>query len=361
MLPRHDDEPCGCGPSAERINRRLWPEFRYSFLLISATVSIVILLFIIVAAVGIEYFNSDATASVFAIGIAFVTLRFQNAVRRLYYLDGLRKEAARAAMVYVAVLVLISFVMVQMKISSPISALLCIACANAASAVCFFIQNVDLRRPDYRMVVWAASRLWSTGRWLLISAEMSWLGNFGIIPLVGIMIGVEASGTLRVIQTLVTPMTQMNNVMLSIFIPKAAAALRRDRSISWWGIATKTMLVLGCINGAYSFLITIFGETALPHLFGTSVAGVTWMPIALATFGYVVESVRYGCNVVLLGIGATGILTISQTAALAAGAILIPLATIYLGLWGVIAAMTTANNIGTLVVVIYFSYLARRK
>lgn len=345
--------------TAEKIRRSLWPEFRWSFLALSAAFSALVLSINLFVAFGIGFYNPELAVLLVAMGAAFVAWRFQNAVRRLYYLDGMRKEAALAAIVNVGVLFFTTFAMVYTQTSSPTIAFICMASANAASACCFIFQNVVVRRPDRRMLVWSASRLWRTGRWLLISSEISWLGNYGVVVFIGTILGVNSSGTLRAILMLNAPMGQLTNVMLSIIIPKVAAALRRDRTISWWRLATKTMLLLGLANGLYALIVTVFGEVLLPHLFGDSATGVTWVPIALATFGYAFESVRYGCNVVLFASGRTRILTVSQTVALLSSAIAIPLAAFYFGLTGVVGAMAMANNIGTLIVVAYFFYVVR--
>jgi O-antigen/teichoic acid export membrane protein len=297
-----------------------------------------------------------------ATGLAFVGLRAQNAARRLYYLDGLRKEAAMAAIINGIATAAGAVVLIYvMRSRDPAHAMLVIAIGNMLAAVVLFAQHkaLPLERPTRHLLRWARRRLWRTGRWLLASNAMSWIGNFGPVVLVGATMGVAASGTLRVIMTLTVPQSQLAMVLMSIIVPRTAAKSPAELRTRAWPIALQAMALIGICSATYAIALIIGGETLTRMAFGEPAHAITRVTIALATLGFTMEAIRYGCNVVLLSRGTTSIITVGQTCALISAVVLVPIGTLY-GFDWVIAAGVFSNNINTLVILVYFLLANRR-
>jgi len=342
--------------TTRRLPATLLPHFRGTFLTLSFVYSLGVLgLCLLTWAIAAALHFAHA-ALIPATALAFVGLRAQNAARRLYYLNGHRREAAFAALLNASAMLVGTLVLMRVLHShSATLAMLLAAAANTLAAALLFVQRgaVPLAMPTRALAGWALIRLWRTGRWLFATNSMSWLGNFGLVVIVGALMGVRASGTLRVIMTLTNPPAQLVLVLLSIIVPKVAAKPRAEVMARQWPIALRSMALIGGLTGGYAVVITAVGGW-LPHaLFGASATGITPLTIAIATFGFSLESVRYGCNVVLLSRGRTAVLTIGQMFALLAAMVLVPLAVTHSFDW-IVVAMTVSNNFNTILVFIYF-------
>lgn len=342
--------------SARRLPRSAKAEFRGAFLTLSFCYSMAMFVLALFLWGAAQALGLKEAVLIPATALAFISLRAQNAGRRLYYLDGHRKEAALAAVVNVAAMSVGALLLLYLaQINSAAVAMMLACFANTLSAVLIFLQrqSIPIATPSRKMLDWAKKRLWSTGRWLLASSSMSWLGNFGLIVIVGALVGVKASGTLRVVMTLTLPPAQLVIVLMSIIVPRVAAMPRREAAGREWQLAIYSIALIGAITSGYALLMTVAGNW-LPHmLFGAPAKSITALTVGLATFGYALESVRYGCNVVLLSRGDTKILTVGQTAALGSAMIFVPIAAFH-GIDWVVAATTVSNNINTLVIFVFF-------
>ena len=351
----------GVPATAGRLPSARLPCFRTSFLLLSAAYGVVMLLLTLVVGVVCWRFFPLHCALAPATGVAFIGLRLQNAARRLYYLDRRRSSAVAAAVVNVTLLTGLTALMLFVGDANPATAMLCLGGASGGAALLFLVRDRHvLARPSSRELWWARRRLWKTGRWLLASGAMSWLGNFGAVLIFGALSDVRASGTLRAALTLITPPSQITNVIMSIIVPENAAVLHRDRRRPWWGLHRRALLLIGGCAGSYALAATLSGERLPLLLFGPVASDMTRVTVAIVTIGFAFESLRYACNSVLFAVGYTHILTISTACSLVVGLIGIVLASSS-GLTAVLLAMTIGNNAGTLIVLGYFAVFARRQ
>lgn len=348
---------------AHRLPLSARTRFRGAFLTISCAYSTVIMLCLCAAWPLAAALGASNAELIPATGLALVGLRAQNAVRRLYYLEDLRREAALAALINALAMLAGVFILVFVLASrNPAHVMVCIALANGAAALMVFLQHgsVPLARPTGRMLRWTSRRLWRTGRWLLASNAMSWLGNLGPVILVGAIAGVAASGTLRVVMTLLVPPAQMVIVFVSLIIPKLAQKPKEELVTRQWPIALQTMSLIGLSSGVYALVMTAAGGWLPRLVFGEPAAGITQLTVAIATFGYALEAIRYGCNVVLLARGDAKIITIGQVIALISAITLIPFAS-YFGLNAIIFAGTLSNNLNTIFVFLCFFSFSNAK
>jgi O-antigen/teichoic acid export membrane protein len=348
--------------SARRLPSSSQPAFRGTFLSLSFGYSLLILTPLVLAWPAAAWLGAPEAMLIPATGLAFVGLRAQNAARRLYYLSGLRKEAAAAAIVNALSTAVGALLLIYVfKSRNPAHAMLVVAIANSLAALVLFAQRrtLPLSQPTRQLVRWARKRLWRTGRWLLVSNAMSWIGNFGPVVLVGAIMGVAASGTLRVIMTLTVPPSQLATVLLSIIIPRTAVKSHAELRNRAWPIALQTTALIGTCSASYALAMILGGQTLTRLAFGEPANSINQLTIALATLGFTMEAVRYGCNVVLISRGTTSILTVGQTCALISALILVPIGALH-GFDWVIAAGVFSNNINTLVVLVYFVLINRR-
>jgi O-antigen/teichoic acid export membrane protein len=352
----------GVPASARRLPVSSRAAFRATFLTISFVYSMAILALLVAMWPVAVWLDLPQAGLIPATGLAFVGFRAQNAARRLYYLEGLRKEAAAAALINAMATIAgtVAFA-ILLRQRDPAVAMLIVAAANILSALVLFAQRnvLPLAPPTWQLVYWARERLWRTGRWLLASNAMSWLGNFGPVVLIGMMVGVSASGTLRVIMTLIVPPAQMVIVLMSIMIPRFAAKSRQELRQNQWSIALRAMTLIGFASGTYAVLLTSVGGWFPRLVFGEPAAGITQLTVAIASFGYAIESIRYGCNVVLLARGEPEIMTLGQVLALISALVLIP-SVAHFGFNAVILAGTISNNVNTLAIFLYFYFFLTR-
>jgi O-antigen/teichoic acid export membrane protein len=346
----------GIASSARRLPVRRQRDFRGVLLLHSTCYSGIILLISLVAwPIAVERGFHEALI-IPAAGLSYFCLRAQNAMRRLFYLEGRRREAAAAAFVYVVCISVAVFAAKHAPVAaSPALALIIPALASAISALFLFsLQRIlPISRPRPLLVYWGMRRLWRTGRWLFAASTMSSLGNYGFIVIIGAMMGVEASGTLRVVNTLSVPPFQFCIVLLSILVPRITALPRGDLASRQGKIALGATGLFLAATLPYAVIITLSSPWLLPAMFTSSAKNVTMITTAIYTFGYAVESIRLGCNAVLLARGETRIVTIGQTLALITAFALVPAAT-FMGINYVVFAITFANNVNTVVVGVAF-------
>jgi O-antigen/teichoic acid export membrane protein len=332
---------------AHRLPANLRSRFRAAYLIISVGVS-GILVFISLFITLILLSWNERGVLLASLGV-FSAQRLQNTIRRIYYLDGLRRDAAIGALANVIVLAVIAIAFIKVGTMTAEIGLVCVGSGNLAAALLGLRARAMFDWPSHRLLRWTALRFWVTGRWVMASSVMSWLGNVGIIPLTGFILGPSQSGILRAIQILVVPLTQVNNVLISIIIPRIAGTMRTASISIQRRQSLKCTFLLGGIGMIYSLFILIGGRSLFNVLFGSVGQQIDLATASVALFSYVLESFRYGCNIVLLSRGASRILFTSQTTSLLAAVLLMPPGLYIMGIFGVVLASAMANGVNTAV------------
>ena len=346
---------------AHRLPKARWPQFRSSVIILSTGLTGLLSLLLLIGGGVALVIAPDLAKWFLGIATALIGMRLQNVLRRLCYLDNLRALAAVSAGIYALILALTIFIWFRTAPNNPVGPLFCLTLSSIVAGAYVLKHRRDLDTPTLSLLGWSGLRLWMTGRWLTVSAVMSWMGNLGIIPLAGIMIGFSASGTLRAIQTLVVPMFQLNQVITSIIIPSSAKELRASPTNTGCFIALKSMVLFGIPTMLYSTAATLYGDQVFRTLFGENLLHVTNVIIAVATFGYAAESIKSGLNIVLISAGRTKALFVAQVISLLCAFILLFCLSYSFGILGVVIAMTVANNISTATSVHFFLEFARKR
>jgi O-antigen/teichoic acid export membrane protein len=332
---------------AHRLPANLRSSFRAAYLIISVSVSGV-LLFVSLSITIILVSGNEKSVLLASSGVFFAQ-RLHNTIRRIYYLEGLRRDATIGALANVIVLALITIAVIKVGTMTAEMGLVCVGSGNLAAALLGLRARPMFDWPSHRLLRWTALQFWVTGRWVMASSVMSWLGNFGVIPLTGFILGPSQGGILRVIQILVVPLTQVNNILMSIIIPRIAGTMRTASMSMQRRQSLKFTSLLGGLGVLYSLFILIGGRGLFNGLFGSVGQQIDLATASAALFSYVLESFRYGCNIVLLSRGVTRILFTSQTMSLLAAVLLIPPGLYMMGVFGVVLASGIANGVNTAV------------
>src|SRR5207245_1131929 len=120
-----------------------------------------------------------------------------------------------------------------------------IALSAAAAGSLSFLQSRQLMRPSRRMLRWSLVRLFRSGRWFAAASLTYWISSIGLIPLCGILIGLEASGSLRIILLAFAPLSQFCTAMVSVRLPQIARELRAGERAAMRSAARVNALLLG--------------------------------------------------------------------------------------------------------------------
>jgi O-antigen/teichoic acid export membrane protein len=338
---------------AHRLPANLGFRFRGAYLLISVSISGILVLISLPITISMVYWSEKGGLLLASSGV-FIAQRLQNAMRRIYYLDGLRCDAAIGALANVIVLALTTTAVIKCGAMTAEIGLVCVGGGNLAAALLGLRARAIFDWPSHRLLRWTALQFWVTGRWVMASSVMSWLGNFGVIPLAGFILGPSQSGVLRAIQTLVVPMAQINNVLISIIIPRIAGTMRTASMSVQRRQGLKFTFLLGGLGAVYSLFILIGGRGLFSVLFGSVGHQMDLATASAALFGYVIDSIRYGCNIVLLSRGVTRILFTGQTMSLLTAVLLIPPGLYIMGVFGAVLASAMANSVNTAVTTSHF-------
>ncbi|WP_426042979.1 lipopolysaccharide biosynthesis protein [Brevundimonas sp. TWP2-3-4b1] len=320
------------------------PEARGGLLALSLSASCILAAGFVLAAVVSLRWGNDWFALLVAAGAALIALRAQTMFRRICYLDFQRRPALVSAIVFSVSLVSGGLVLKFANLASPSSAMGVLSAASFLAFLPILRRPVPIKSPERRLLLWLAARLIHTGHWVSLSSALSWLGNLGVIPVTAMLAGLEASGVLRAVQTVVSPMSQANAVVSSVLVPRLAKANRERRPSSPW----PAIVIYLIASVPYALTMSLAGTPLLTRLFGPDFAAAGGAVIAVATFGYAIESIRFGLNASMLADGRTRFLFISQCVALSTLAVILPYMSVQFGVLGVVLAMTIANNAGTL-------------
>jgi O-antigen/teichoic acid export membrane protein len=332
--------------TSRRVPSRRLPALRGGLMILSLTVSGGLCGLIIAAGVGCVARGMAIGLTVLCAVPFLLLARFQNMFRRICYLDHDRLPTLFSAALFAVTLISYGYIMTRTLAFGPGKTFLGLALASAVASMPILIRAKSYRWPTSAMRKWLQVRIWRTGRWVFATSAISWAGNLGIIPLAGAIAGLSASGSLRTLQTLTTPLSQANAVITSILVP--SAAMKKASNEALLMRAAEAMRFFIPLSVLYAIVVAVLGTTFFNAVFGRSFHDVNHLAIVVAVFGYSIESFRFSFNVPLLAMGKTKILFVSQCASIASLIGLLPLFYHIFGFLGMPMAMTAANNVGTL-------------
>lgn len=264
--------------------------------------------------------------------------------RRLCYIRDRQSVAAAAALAYcvasfAGVLALAYFHQISVGSVLALSGL-----GSAAAVLVIAAMGVGRFSTSRRLnVVWLASQIWSSSRWLAPAAVVSWLITWGIFPIIAAISGPAAAGIVRALQNLLTPIVQFNAALNLAILPRVADKVADYGEPYARRFAIRGTAVFAAIALAYCMLIVAAAPVILPALYKkpeiAASAFLLW-PLALAI---VCEGARIASSMSLLATRRTRIVFMARLVALAA----FVAASLVLGYFMGYVGVMWANAIGT--------------
>ncbi|MES5485923.1 polysaccharide transporter, partial [Bradyrhizobium sp. INPA03-11B] len=198
----------GLPATAHRIPKSLWPQLRLGLYLSSLAVSAALGLLPVIAGSVIVAIGGDAGGLVIATGLAIPAVRLQSMFRRICYLDGRLPRAVTSSLTYCVALVASAGLMIALKLTGAAAAMACIAISALAAASLLLVHTNELARPHARIFRGSLRRLFRNGRWFVATSLAYWIGSIGLIPVCGLLIGLDASASLRILLLVFAPLSQ---------------------------------------------------------------------------------------------------------------------------------------------------------
>lgn len=280
----------GLPAAAHRLPKSLWPQLRMNLYASSLGMSGLIGGCLVVAGFVASMMGQESGSLAIATGFAIPANRLQNMFRRFCYLDGKLPRLVIAAVIYLGILAGSIAVMIVAGMTSAAAAMMCIAVSAAAAGCIVFVKRRELAWPQRRIARWSIARLFRSGRWFVVTSLTYWIGSIGLIPLSGALIGLEASGSLRIILVAFAPLSQFNASMVSVKMPRTAAQLRSGGHAALVSAAERNAWLFGGVSMIYGILMVAVGVRPLMllvhnHGYEIGVASMLLMALAMTLDG----------------------------------------------------------------------------
>lgn len=251
------------GPAIiNKLSRADWPRFRGAYYLSSIGITAALCVACALVALIGRYHPSLVLLSC----LAALAMRTQQTFRRFCYIEGRRGLALTGAAMF-AFTILASVVLLGLaRQRAAEGGMLALALGCAAPGL-LLARRSYLQAPDRGLLAWTWRHAWASGRWLLIATFCYWVTNLGLIPFAAVMFGSGAGASLRVLQALTNPLSQLGVVFASLVLPLAAerlanASRRRFLRISW-----PPIVVMAGVAAAYALTLTAWGAPLARYVF----------------------------------------------------------------------------------------------
>jgi O-antigen/teichoic acid export membrane protein len=302
---------------------------------------------IVIAAVG-----GDSGGLAVVTGLAIPAIRLQSMFRRICYLDGRLPRAVASSLTYCGALAASAGLMIVFRLTGAATAMLCIALSALVAGGLMLAHTRELAWPQPRIFRGSLQRLLRNGRWFVATSLTYWIGSIGLIPFCGLLIGLEASASLRILLLVFAPLSQFCSTMFSVRLPEIAAELRAGKRSAVAAAARENALLLGSISVAYGAVIVLFGERLLSLVIHGQSYEIGAGSLGLMALAMGLDAVWLGLALPLFATGKPQKFMLSRIAGLAALCCALPFATQAWHLMGAIAAMVASSAASVIVVVV---------
>ncbi|MBR0898186.1 polysaccharide transporter [Bradyrhizobium tropiciagri] len=342
----------GLPATAHRIPRTRWPQLRLGLYLSSLLVSGSLGLLLVIAGLVIAAVGGEAGGLVIATGLAIPAVRLQSMFRRICYLDGRLPRAVASSLTYCVVLVASAGLMIALKLTGAAAAMACIAISGAVAASLLLIHTGELAWPEVRIFRGSLRRLFRNGRWFVATSLTYWIGSIGLIPVCGVLIGLDASASLRILLLVFAPLSQFCATMFSVRLPEIASELRAGRRSAVAAAARENALLLGSIAVAYGAIVVLLGQRILALVIHGQTYQIGTGSLALMGAAMALDAVWLGLALPLFATGRPQRFMLSRITGLVALCCVLPLAAEAWGIMGAVAAMVASSAASVITVVL---------
>lgn len=280
------------------------------------------------------------------LGIALLGLGFGSPLilllwlaRRACYLIGAPRRAAMAGLVYLVLMVALLACLRAVDMVSLAWALLVVGlCSGISGAALAWELRPSAASPDRSFLREVAGEHAAYGRWSATTNLVIFLSAQAIIVLVAGMLGLEASGQLRAILNLITPMHLVIAALVTLLVP----ALARAKGSAARAAIMRSMLLLAGGAVVYALLLGLLQSPLFRLLYGQQyepaphlvwLLAATLLPAAIADVCAAALRARQRPDLVLRGYAFAAAITI-------VGGVLL---TLWLELTGAVVAMTLSS------------------
>lgn len=218
----------------------------------------------LVAALALRQLGVDVWPVVGTLALASPLILFQWLMRRACYAALRPRRAALAALVYFAAVVAGAYAMYRLgALTAPIALLL----MGGASAMSGILILVQFERPDHGSLGLAAvaREHWTFGRWSVGSAALKWLQSYIYYFILPAFAGLAAAGSLRVLSTMLMPISQANAALGTLLLPMM---VRRRASASFGRSVAAIAMILATAAAAYYVVLLGLGGWLMHLAFG---------------------------------------------------------------------------------------------
>ncbi|MHC2335744.1 O-antigen/teichoic acid export membrane protein [Bradyrhizobium sp. USDA 4454] len=342
----------GLPATAHRIPRSSWPQLRLGLYLSSLLVSGTLGLLLVMAGLVIAAIGGEAGGLVIATGLAIPAVRLQSMFRRVCYLDGRLPRAVASSLTYCGALVASAGPMIALKLTGAAAAMACIAISAAVAASLLLAHTSELAWPQARIFRGSLRRLFRNGRWFVATSLTYWIGSIGLIPVCGVLIGLDASASLRILLLVFAPLSQFCATMFSVRLPEIASELRAGRRSAVAAAARENALLLGSIAVAYGTAIVLLGQRILALVIHGQTYQIGTGSLALMGGAMALDAVWLGLALPLFATGKPQRFMLSRIAGLVALCCVLPFAAEAWGVMGAVAAMVASSAASVITVVL---------
>ncbi|WP_244485926.1 polysaccharide transporter [Bradyrhizobium viridifuturi] len=342
----------GLPATAHRIPKSRWPQLRLGLYLSSLAVAAGFGLLLAIAGLVIIAAGDNTGGLVIATGLAIPAVRLQSMFRRICYLDGRLPRAVASSLTYCVALVASAGLMIVLKLTGAAAAMACIAISAAAAASLLLAHTGELARPRARIFRGSLRRLFRNGRWFVATSLTYWVGSIGLIPVCGVLIGLDASASLRILLLLFAPLSQFCATMFSVRLPEIAAGLRAGRRGAVTAAARENALLLGSVAAAYGAVVVLFGQRILALVIHGQTYEIGTGSLALMGAAMALDAVWLGLALPLFATGKPQRFMLSRIAGLVALCCVLPFAAQAWQVMGAVAAMVASSAASVITVVL---------
>jgi O-antigen/teichoic acid export membrane protein len=274
-----------------------------------------------VAAVGIAalYWSRELGAILLCMAVVNPVQRFQAFVRRLCYIEGRVDIAALIGVCYALTIFGLLGCLIPLGWLTSVTAIFVWAAASIPAVIFGIAARVSPVDVVSRAAVYEVARsLFRSGRWLLGSSLVSWVGSQGVIPLAAMVAGPAGGGVLRALFNIVAPVSQINVAINQLIVPWLAESAARSDGPTIRKHVSAVMVLFVVLALGFSVILVGWPVQILAFFYRSAeivlAAPLMW-PFA---FLVVTESVNQATTVALLAMNRTRVMMFVRVAGLIA-------------------------------------------
>lgn len=242
--------------------------------------SILISVFLLIVSLVLYLISSSWATPLMCVSVVIFPVQMQEYLRRVLYTRFRIYSSLINSIVVAGSRILLLCLFWQSGMLSPLTALAAIGISAGIGSVIGLIQIRQYL--TFGRAVFLSYRLylaehWSLGRWLLATFSVSWLSDASYPFVLAAFVGTGAVGTLRAIETLLSPVQVIMLAVSSILLPHVAAIFQTEGTRGVRDFTRVVLLIsMPIVTGLY-IALAFASPLLLPLMFGQSYSAFVWL------------------------------------------------------------------------------------